>query len=103
MSPLQASIIVPLVLFLIIVTVISLNIHVAKGKITNWKGGSAFWFVYTMGKTLSRRKSASSWMQRLAYHEADAHRLAKYQASATLELMFCAIIWFSIASMLMAN
>jgi len=97
MTPDQAALIVPSGAFLIFFSVITLNVALAKRKMTEWKRYATLHFVASVA-TVSIRRSAALWMKRFDYKEADALRLAKFQSIAMWESIVGIFIFFAIAS-----
>jgi hypothetical protein len=95
MSPETAMFVMPVTALSIFFFVIYLNIYLAKRKIEYWKMGSTIFFLQNLG-TASRKRIASSWMNRFGYDQADAFRIANYQWSATLEFLLIAFVAMTI-------
>jgi hypothetical protein len=100
MSPQTASFVVPLSGFGIFFVVVFFNIYLAKIKIQDWKKYSTFFFLNTMA-TVYLRHTASLWIRKFGYDEADALRLATYQAMAMWESIVGIFIAFAIESNLL--
>ena len=99
MSAGQALVIVALGSFIVVSAVGFFNVWLARRKMSEWKRCSACHFLLTImtGPQTRRIDSASLWMERFGYREADAFRLADYQWIAGLESLFFVFAWFLIA------
>src|SRR5262245_9304852 len=89
MSPEQASVVIPTVVFGYFFLIIGVNIVLAKKRTQAWKSLTSFFFLAGMGGIIFQieRRAEEVWIKTLGYDRADAILLSKYQSFALVELI----------------
>jgi len=89
MSPEQASVVIPTVVFGYFFLIIGVNIVFAKKRTREWKSLTSFFFLAGMGGIIFQieRRAEEVWIKTLGYDRADAILLSKYQSFALVELI----------------